>query len=618
MIERNSQNQDSRNNVTRRFLGVYQLLISALIIAGIFFTSISIISQNHEIERIMIRHSKTLKNIIKSEIDQIEYQLAYISSKISLINGNYYKTNKLLSPIISGEYNSHPNISLSWNAYSWIDKSDQIVIDGSFGILNNKLDVSSRDYLRFTKFNPGNIYMGEPIYGMVSQRLIVPIAIGTFSKKQNYLGTLVFGFDIEKINNKLKSEINDENISFLIFKEGRLLFSSGNITKHTIDQIDSKVKILSLEEGDLERKLTSQNLIFGNNSISVFKKTSNFPIEVVVVYDRNNYKEQIINLVLEKMIIIFFLAILFFILFKILYLRIIKPVSHLSEFAKHISQRNFHVKVQKPINKELNDIYDSLDLIGQSFAKEESMTKQLIEINKKIVAENISKNDFFRAICQDIRSPIFSIASDIKSLEKLYGNKKAKPLIDNFNENIADILQLTEDLLDISQTSSGSININKKLKVSVSEIIDKSIGICLNFAKHHGVTIKSNSLQDMKKVHVDPKRLKQILVNILIKSIISSKKEGLICIKSDEFIRNGKEKIRITIEKDSGGTNFSKESDNINEQLQKFTLATDSDKINSLNINLKHTKDLIKLMGGVFEIEFKKNNGYSINITFDI
>lgn len=613
-----AQNKHNANGVTRRFLGVYQLLICALIIAGIFFTSISIISNDNKIEQKMMRHSRTLKNVIKNEIDQIEYQLSHTSSRISLVNGNHSRTSKLLSPIISSKHNSHPNISLSWNAYSWIDRSDRIVIDGSFGILDNKLDVSSRDYLRFTKFNPGKIYMGKPIYGMVSQRLIVPIAVGTFSKRRNYLGTLVFGFDIEKINSKLKSEINDDNISFLIFKEGRLLFSSGNITKYIIDKIENKVKILSLEEGDIEKKLTSQSLIFGRDPISIFKKTKNFPIEVVAVYDRNNYKEQIINLVLEKMIIIFLLAILFFILFKILYLRIIKPVSHLSEFAKQISQRNFHIKIQKPLNRELTDIYDSLDSIGQDFAKEESMTRQLIEINKKIIAENISKNDFFQAICQDIRSPIFSIASDIKSLEKLYNNKKTKPIIDNFNENIADILQLTEDLLDISQTSSGSININKKSKVDVTEVIDKSIGICLNFAKKHGVSIKNNPASGLKKVNIDPKRLKQILVNILIKSIISSKKEGSVNIRVDEFTRNNKEKIRITVAKDSSGVSFSKESDNINEQLQKFTLVTDQDKINSLNINLKHTKDLIKLMGGVFEIEFKKDNGYSINITFDI
>ncbi len=610
--KKDKKKEEISSAIARKFLMFYQLLICALIIAGVMFSSIAIVNKNDEVEKMMISHSKILKNIMKNEINQIEYQLNYASSKISLISNNYSKIDQLLSSLSS---TANTNISLSWNSYSWINKDDKIAIDGKLGILKNKPDVSRRDYLRFTKFKQTGAVLGSPIYGAISRRYIIPVAIGTFRGESQYLGTLVFGLDVDKIKEKMNSEINDKKVSFLIFKEGSLLFYSGDITESVISHIEDKAKILSLEEGDLETKLTNQGLFFGDGYISVFKKDDNFPIEVAVIYDSKHYSEQITNLIIEKMLIVLLLAILFFILFKILYLRIIKPVSHLSQFAKQISRKDFNTNIQKPLNKELNEIYDSLNLISQSFSKEESMKKQLIDINKKLAAENASKNEFFQAICHDIRSPIFSISNDVKTLGELTKNKEVQTIISNFNENVTDMLQLTEDLLDISRTSSGSINVDKKSKTEVVEVINRSIKICSSFAKKRGVTIKNATDKEINKIKLDSKRLRQILVNILTKLTVTSKKESAIKISVEEFSSENQDKLRIYIRSSSDHLALDKETDEYKENMKKFGMLGSD--VNDLNAGLKHTKDLIGLMGGTFEMEIKKKESCLIKITFN-
>ncbi len=599
------------NILTKRFLGIYQISIFSLIIAGSILTSTSIATKNEKIEREMIEKARTVKRIMKDEINKIKYQLTYAASRISRSHTSYKKINDLLSSLSRNSYGNES--ALSWNSYTWIDTKDRISVDGTYGILRSKLDASGRDYLRFTKFKRGELFLGKAVYGKLSQRLIVPVSIGVYSRNSNYVGTLVFGLDVEKIINKINLTVNNDNLTFLIYKEGNLLVSSQEITEPVAEDINNKVKILSLEEGDVEKRLTKQGILYGDSYTSTFTKSKSLLIEVAAIYDKDHYKDEVIELILENIIMTFLLAILFFVLFKILYLRIVRPVSNLSEFAKQISKRNFNVTMQKPSNKDLNEIYDSLNIISQSFAKEESMKKQLADINKKALSENISKNEFFQAICHDIRSPIFSIANDVKSLEELSSNKKIHALIKNFNDNISDILQLTQDLLDISQTSSGSVNIDKESKVDINKTINRSVDICSGLARRRGLSIKNRNNLDIKDINIDNKRLRQILINILITFIMSGKKSDSLEISTERFTSESKEKVRIMIK------NINNNSKTQSKQDYSKNIKNLPSKINKdfSNIDLRHAKEIVKLMDGRMDIELKNNKSHIIKITFN-
>ncbi len=594
LIEEGKIDQQSYSDLTKRFAVFYRLLIVALVVVGFLFALMSIRKENKEVESRLISQSKILNNIMKNEVGQIEYQITYASSKISLIGNSPRRINDLLSSL---SLNSNRNMALAWNSYSWIDKYDRISIDGNIGIVKKPPSVSSRDYLRFTKYTKDKTFIGRPIYGALSKRHIIPIAIGTFSNYDRYLGTLVFGLDVDKVRDKLISEINNKNVGFLVFGDDRLLFHSQNIENSIIQNISNKVRILALDDDDIEEKLTNQGLIIGGDYISVFKKNKKSSIGIAIIYNSECYQDKIIKIIMEKMLVVALLALLFFILFKILYLRIIRPVSDLSEYLKQITKRNFDIKLHKSGYKELSEIYDSLELIKHLFAKEESAKKQMIDINKKLSDENVSKDQFFQVMCQDLRSPIFAISNEIKSLEESVKNKKDQELIENINENIQDMLLLTEDLLDVSRNSTGSLNVDKTSLTDIGKIVDKSIKICTNFAKKNSVTIKNSAKDEkFKKIKLDKKRIRQILTSLLIRMVLSSKKGGLIKVSMESFVSEGAEKFRILIKSDFDCSSLE-----------------GSDPFNS---DLRNINAIINAMDGKIQIEKRASEWCLVKITF--
>ena len=78
----------------------------------------------------------------------------------------------------------------------------------------------------------------------------------------------------------------------------------------------------------------------------------------------------------------------------------------------NIINKNFDIKIQKPINDELHEVFNSLDEVRENFKKEESAKKQLADINKKIAMENLSKNHFFSLG----RSPVWRLPCRYRTL----------------------------------------------------------------------------------------------------------------------------------------------------------------------------------------------------------
>lgn len=578
------------------------------LIANIF-VFISISQKNNEIEKILFKSADQIKKSLDYDFDYIKYQLFYISEQISKSNLDKKNTSKILKDFTS-TVNEKIDIAINWNNFSVIDRDNKLIIDAQNGEINYPIDLSGRDYLKRTAYLPNEIIIGEPVYGALSNRFIIPAAIGIFDDNQKYIATLVFGFDIEKITKRLEKILDNPDVSFAFFYNKNFVFASSNFAKNNIKNIEDK--ILASDSNDISGGMIIKQNIFNSSSANVFfqefRKNS---IDFVVYYSPKVYQSELIDVILKEILLFFGLFFLWMILLRRIDKKIIAPISQLSDLANKILNNDKNIKVEKPLAEEFKGLYEALINLKKSTYRERDLIIELQNANKKIAKENLNKSEFLSAISHDIRGPLSSAIMIIQNFDEA-----------NLKENlrdaefcINDALLFINDLLDVSRISNSIFSIDMSKKIDVCSIIERMIRINNNFARKKNIEISLNCDDDYEEINLDEKRIKQIISNLINNSIKYSQNNSKIEIHVLKEIDNGNKILKIII-KDNGVGIDQKRMEEILVGQDEGGKKYESTNIDSFGLGLNIVKKLVSLQNGYLEIDSQIGVGTRVTIIF--
>ena len=150
------------------------------------------------------------------------------------------------------------------------------------------------------------------------------------------------------------------------------------------------------------------------------------------------------------------------------------------------------------------------------FTQQKGMAKALIQAQ----SASRSKTDFLANISHEIRTPMTAIlgyAGLLKS-EKLSREELEKSL-EIINQNATHLLGLIDEILDISKIEAGKFHVENE-KVDVFTLLNEVYSLIGVKASEKNIKLNFESEgQIPEEVLIDPKRLKQILFNIIGNSI---------------------------------------------------------------------------------------------------
>ena len=150
-------------SLKKNFVLTYKTLLVVVAIVGWFFVFNSLESEKKNIEKEIFDSEKQITEIISYNTDYLQYQLSYAAKQIAdkSIISDRKKINKILSSFALNISNQ-VDLSITWNAFSWIDKNDEMLVDGAFGVLAKPVNMAKRDYLKNTKTIPNKLVIGKP------------------------------------------------------------------------------------------------------------------------------------------------------------------------------------------------------------------------------------------------------------------------------------------------------------------------------------------------------------------------------------------------------------------------------------------------------------------------
>ncbi|MCH8997126.1 MAG: PAS-domain containing protein [Proteobacteria bacterium] len=251
------------------------------------------------------------------------------------------------------------------------------------------------------------------------------------------------------------------------------------------------------------------------------------------------------------------------------------------------------------------------EMQGQKMA---AMLEELSIAKQHLGAANRAKSEFLATMSHELRTPLNAIIgfSEIIGTETFgpIGNVKYRDYARDIHESGQHLLDLINDILDISKVESGMEELYEE-NVDISVVADSVLRLVRQRAQKHGVKLELELSDESPALRVDVRKLKQILVNLLSNAIKFTKAGGTVTLKGWGRIESG-----YVFQVIDTGIGIAPED--IPKALSQFGQVD-----NALNrqhegtgLGLPLTKSLVELHGGSMDLQSDVGVGTTVTVRF--
>lgn len=232
----------------------------------------------------------------------------------------------------------------------------------------------------------------------------------------------------------------------------------------------------------------------------------------------------------------------------------------------------------------------SRDVTEQKKIDERLRLNQRIEIEK-----NRIKSEFIANMSHELRTPLNAIMGFTQLMQ--LGDtgpltSEQKEFLQEIMTNSSLLLQLINDVLDISKIEAGKLTFHNNM-IDLQELVSALAKTFDNLLKEGEINFHYSIDENLKNVHSDPLRLKQVIFNFISNAIKFTPKNGTIQLR---ILDESPTMFRIEVEdtgigiKPSDINKLFVEFEQLNHQIPQQQLGT--------GLGLALTKNIVEAQGG--------------------
>jgi len=460
-----------------------------------------------------------------------------------------------------------------------------------------------------------NISLRYKLIGLV---LLVTIAV-TFAG----YAVIIVRFANEQ-ERKFQSNVETNAILLADYCVGPMSFNDSIETRKVLQRIENLPHIISAQVYDKNGNLFSEyisDIAFDDISYEAIeteevKETINYKNNdygtIVLLASKENISSEITSFMLSNAGWILFLLLLgSFAAYRMQFV-ITRPLASLAMASKRISQEaDYSIRLHREGKDEIATVYNAFNNMLRQIEKRDE-ARNAVELKLQKAKEDAERADqlktsFLTNMSHEIRTPMNAILGFTNlMLEEHLTPKQEEEYLKVINESGATLLNLVNDILDISKIESGELSIAEgicDINALFSDLFVSFNEIKSQKKKAHLELYINNPLNHKKiLLKTDPFRLRQVLVNLL-NNAIKFTDSGHI-----EYGLKENDDSLIFYVKDTG---IGFDNSHINEIFKRFRKIDDEKTrlYRGAGLGLAISQDIVTLLGGKFHVESEPGEG---------
>jgi signal transduction histidine kinase/CheY-like chemotaxis protein/HPt (histidine-containing phosphotransfer) domain-containing protein len=233
----------------------------------------------------------------------------------------------------------------------------------------------------------------------------------------------------------------------------------------------------------------------------------------------------------------------------------------------------------------------------------------------KLVAERATQaqRDFLATMSHEIRTPLNAIIGMADVLSSTPLTAEQKKCVDVFQRNGIGLLNLINDILDLSKVESGKVEL-EKVPLDLREVIARAMEVIEGRAKAKGLALKQSVAAGVPlNLMGDPNRLRQVIINLL-GNAIKFTEQGHLEVRVEQDPEDGRAGcLRFAV----ADTGIGIPEEKLGLVFESFTQADSSTtrKYGGTGLGLTISRQLVELMGGRIWVESQMGCGSTFFFT---
>lgn len=414
----------------------------------------------------------------------------------------------------------------------------------------------------------------------------------------------------------LSRQIDQDFLDTLIGEQRRVLLGliyEGAFISQTSPMPNLQFDANALTQTDITPidSFNANNTPYIGAYLPVMLDQSRTPLTLLVLVELSElYNFQ--NTILNNTVIVFVLLMTLTtaLIYVVLYQLVIKPILRLRATAQHMTGGEYGQRIPVISQDELGQLAQTFNTMAEAVQqREDSLTiaRQTAERSDQV------KSAFLASMSHELRTPLNAVINFTKFVAK--GdlgpvNEEQKETLYEVVGSAKHLLNLINDVLDMSKIESGSLNLFVVDNVDVSAIIQQVSNTSKVLLEDKPVKIETHISPDLPLIRADRQRLTQILLNIL-SNACKFTDEGAITIRA----HRQHEDVVISVT-DTGPGIAPEDQSAVFEAFKQTT--TGLRQGGGTGLGMPITKSLVEAHGGNLQLISQVNEGATFTVTLPI